>query len=100
MKTVEGKWEGETAAGCITEQDTFAKNPKFVVELPSEKVMLSCTLRQQKHAVDLEPFSIIPYMYYTGIYVFDSDITDPIDRDPLQRTTKFKNGRECKFYVH
>lgn len=45
---------------------------------------------------DIEPFSIIPYKYHIGLYIFDKDITDPIDRDPIMRTNKFKNSRESK----
>mmetsp|Transcript_22625 Transcript_22625/g.34448 ORF Transcript_22625/g.34448 Transcript_22625/m.34448 type:complete len:546 (+) Transcript_22625:41-1678(+) len=93
-ETIEGKWEGESAGGCITEQETFSNNPKFVVELPSQTVQLACCLGQQKNMGDVEPFSIVPYKFYMGLYIFDKDVTDPIDRDPIARTTKFKNGRE------
>jgi len=93
-ETVTGKWEGATAGGCITEQETFTNNPKFVIELPPQKVQLACCLSQEKNMGDVEPFSIVPYKFYTGLYIFDKDITDPIDRDPIARTTKFKNGRD------
>jgi len=92
--TIEGKWEGESAAGSVVEQETFTKNPKYLIELPPQTVQLYVSLGQQKNMGDVNPFHIVPYKFYTGTYIFDKDITDPIDRDPLFRTLKFKNGRE------
>jgi len=93
MEVLENRWAEESAGGCI-EHPTFVNNPKYLMELPSQKVKLSFSLGQEKNMGDVEPFSVIPYKYHTGIYIFEKDITDPVEKDPIARTSKFKNSRE------
>lgn len=92
-ETLENKWTEKTGGGCI-EHPTFPDNPKYKIDIPEEKVKLLLCLSQEKNMGDIEPFSIIPYKYHTGLYVFDKDITTPIEKDPIARTVKFRNGRE------
>lgn len=92
---LEGVWGEKSAGGCI-EHPSFVENPKWTMTLPPQKVKVSFCLAQQKNMGDIEPFSVIPYKFHTGFYIFDKSLTAPVEVDPLARTAKFKNSRESK----
>ena len=90
---IQTKWEGDTAGGCI-EHPTFPKNPKYLLSFPPKITKTYIVVSQDKNLADVEKFNITSYKYYIGFYLYDSDITVPIEVAPVFKTQKFKNTRE------
>jgi len=99
--SIEGEWKGKTAGGAQSpeHEKTWHKNPFFSLILPSDKgkVEVSVVLSQKQtfeDAASLVPYQQIPYPFYIGFYLFDSDV-----EDLLGQCRKWKNAKEvfCNF---